>query len=239
MPIENDILNYCREYNVPIEYLMEILNDQKVLPMIRGKASEYNSYLALKRVLPVTEWTVTKLNLNAQPNTSDQDVSIMHRRTGMNLTVETKNAVRGSFKNGLRAKICVVPHFRIKCHRSRSNMSLATTSNDRYAVGCFDIVISNVSNAIIQGNTIGERLELLHNPELLEVAKEHYGVSSHAELLAATNNDWRFALSRDIAEDGFIPRTPLVRLINDPHWKSLDTIERTLLAYLTEIRNNR
>ena len=163
MTIEDDIMRYCREYNIPTEYFLEILNDQKVLPMIRGKASEYTSYLAIKDILPETEWVVNKLNLNAQTNIDDQDISITHRRTGKLLKIETKNAVRGSFTSGIRARICREPHFKVKCHRSRSNISLVGTTNDQYSEDCFDVVIANISNAIIQGNTIGNRLELLHN----------------------------------------------------------------------------
>ena len=50
-----DILKYCKEFNVPLEYLFEILQDQKVTPMIRGKAMEYNAYLMLKNYLSFSE----------------------------------------------------------------------------------------------------------------------------------------------------------------------------------------
>jgi hypothetical protein len=234
-----DVIQYCHQYNIPPEYFLEILNDQKVLPMIRGKASEYNSYLAIKNVLPPAEWVINKLNLNAQPNTADQDLSITHRRTGLQITVETKNAVRGSFRTGERARVCRSPHFKVKCHRSRSNISLAGTTNDRYSVDCFDVVVSNVSNAIIQGNTIGERLELLHDREALEVVRRHYAVEDDNLLLEAANNDWRFALSRQIAQNDFIPRTPYVMLSDDPNWHTLDSMETVLLDYLQEVRNRR
>ncbi len=239
MTLQDDVIRYCREYNIPIDYFLEILNDQKVLPMIRGKASEYSAYLAIRGVLPEREWIVTKLNLNAQTNTADQDVSITHRRTGMQLTVETKNAVRGSFKSGERARICRVPHFKVKCHRSRSNIQLAGTTNDRYSEECFDLVISNVSNSIIQGNTIGARLELLHNNELLDIVKEYYGVDNNEQLLESAYNDWRFAISREISEDGYIPRTPYVRLREDPNWNTLDSMQSVILDYLREVRSRR
>ena len=35
-----EIITYCKKFNVPIEFLFEILEDQKVTPMIRGKAME-------------------------------------------------------------------------------------------------------------------------------------------------------------------------------------------------------
>ncbi|MEI3419691.1 MAG: hypothetical protein V8R91_00740 [Butyricimonas faecihominis] len=93
------------------------------------------------------------MNLNAQNNTIDEDVSITHSKTGINLKVECKNAVRGSFNLGKRTKILKVPHFKVKCHRSRSNISLSTTTNDRYLVGDFDLLACNTSNALYEGDT--------------------------------------------------------------------------------------
>lgn len=74
-----DLLQYCRKFKVPIDYLFEILEDQKVTPMIRGKAMEYNAFLQLDNLLPKNVWSVQKLNLNAQPGTVDEDISITHR----------------------------------------------------------------------------------------------------------------------------------------------------------------
>jgi len=78
-----EIFAYCKKFNVPVEYLFEILEDQKVTPMIRGKAMEFNAYLLLESNLPKTVWSVQKLNLNAQPGFYDEDISITHRRTGI------------------------------------------------------------------------------------------------------------------------------------------------------------
>jgi hypothetical protein len=36
------LINYCQEYNIPIEYLGDTLYDPKVVPMIRGKAFEFS-----------------------------------------------------------------------------------------------------------------------------------------------------------------------------------------------------
>lgn len=32
------MLEYCRKFKIPQDYVMDILNDQKVVPMIRGVA---------------------------------------------------------------------------------------------------------------------------------------------------------------------------------------------------------
>ena len=110
--IYNSITEYCRTYNIPRENLLDILEDQKVLPMIRGKATEYIGAAVLKQVLDPGEWSVEKLNLNPQPGRPDEDVSITFRRTGYRFKAETKNAVRGSFTVGTRNR--KEPHFKVK-----------------------------------------------------------------------------------------------------------------------------
>ena len=60
MDLEQKILAYCDEYNIPVHYLFEILEDQKVVPMIRGKATEYNAYIYLQEHLDKFTWDVQK-----------------------------------------------------------------------------------------------------------------------------------------------------------------------------------
>jgi hypothetical protein len=70
------LLEYCNKYFIPPEHLFEILNDQKVTPMIRGKAIEFNLYEILRSILNENEWLVQKLNLSAQPGSPDQDIGV-------------------------------------------------------------------------------------------------------------------------------------------------------------------
>lgn len=224
-------MRYVNKFNVPIDYLFEILEDQKVTPMIRGKAMEYNAYLLLEHSLPKTSWSVQKLNLNAQPGFGDEDISITHRRTGIILKVESKSAVRGSISSNTRTRIVErrnVSGFNVKCHRSRSNISLADTSNDRYHVNSFDVIVTNVSNAIFQGGTVGETLEIVHDESLRQMLHNFYQTHSDDELRRATENDWRFCIPADIADNDYIPRTPFVRLENDTHWRPFNEIEQRL-----------
>ena len=88
------IVEYCATYNVPRENLLDILKDQKVLRMIRGKANEFIGAAILRQELDPREWSVEKLNLNAQQRTYDEDVSITYRRTGTRLKAEIKSAGR-------------------------------------------------------------------------------------------------------------------------------------------------
>ena len=43
------LIAYCKKFNVPVEHIFDILEDQKVTPMIRGKAMEYNLTLSEKQ----------------------------------------------------------------------------------------------------------------------------------------------------------------------------------------------
>lgn len=227
--IGNKIILYCQQYNIPIDYFFDILWDQKVTPMIRGKAMEYNVFVLLKKILSAKEWSVQKLNLNPQHGIYDEDIGVIHRRTGIVLKIESKSAVRGSFKDGKKAKKIKEPHFLVKCHRSRSVIKLAGTSNDRYSDDTFDIIISNPSNSILQGNTIGENLEIIHKIEYKEVLSNYYKVNNDKDLLKKCETDWRFVYPKDISENGFIPRTPYVKLIKDDDWKPIKELEKKLL----------
>ena len=239
LKLADDILKYCEKYSIPNDRLLTILEDQKVVPMLRGKAMEYHVYTQLLRILPGSAWSVQKLNLNAQQGTGDEDISVTHRKTGIILKVESKSAARDSFSSGERCRVVREPHFRVKCHRSRSNVKLAKSSNDRYSVDCFDVVVSNPVNAIYRGNTIGEGLEIIDDISLKNILYQHYSVDSDAALIRACENDWRFCLPTDIGVNGFIPRTPYVRLVSDAHWKSLSDIEKTLLLIVENRRKQK
>jgi hypothetical protein len=111
---------------------------------------EFNIYDLLKAMLDPGEWQVTKPDLNAQPGAPDTDVSVRHLLTGIELNVEVKSAVRTSMSTGKRSKKLRVPHFKVKCHRSRSNMELAGKGNDSYRADAFDLLFANPSNAVFK-----------------------------------------------------------------------------------------
>lgn len=232
--LEERIQEYCKKYNIPIQYLIEILEDQKVVPMIRGKASEYSGTLFLQDYFKDSiDWVVTKFNLNPQPGVNDQDLTIMHRKTATIIRVEVKNAVRDSFSDGYRARDCKVPHLTIKCHKSRSSLKKADTTNDRYLLGEFDLVMSNTSNSIIvSGSKTLEDFAITDNERDLKALYDYYHVNNKQDLINKCYDDWRFAVPEEIAElDGSIPRTPLVLLdaSKDPSWFTANRLEEKLL----------
>lgn len=239
----DSINDYCEDFFIPKQYLMEILEDQKVLPMIRGKASEYNAYLFLKEHLDSMIWDVQKLNLNAQNDINDEDVSITHRRTGIRLKMEVKNAVRGSFKDANRSKkdtAIPIPYFNVKCHKSRSNTKKLDTTNDRYLLGEFDIVMSNTSNALYEGGSVDAILTIIDKPKLINYLKDYYHTTSDKGLVEACFNDWRFAVPNTISADGIsVPRTPKVMLENDVNWFGIDQLSDKMQEMITQRWNKR
>lgn len=223
--VYRSIKEYCETYNIPRENLLDILEDQKVVPMIRGKAMEYIGAAVLRQALDPRDWSVDKLNLNPQPGAYDEDISVTFKRTGARLKAETKSAVRGSFRLGTR--YTKVPHFQVKCHKSRSHTGKKT--NDRYLVGEFDVLLSNVSNAIFRGKTLDRGLPLIDAPGAVEWLKDHYGISTDDELRRCAYDDWRVCLPVTIAdENGVIPRTPRVLITGDPNWFGLDQLAANL-----------
>lgn len=208
--------------------------------MLRGKAAEYDAVYTLRGILEPQSWIVNKLNLNPQPGTSDQDIGVTHRRTGTQIIIETKSAVRGSMSTGTRTRKHKVPHFNVKCHRSRSNKTLPY--NDHYLIGDFDIIVATPTNALFEGGTVGEEFELVSEPGLIEILYNYYGVSDITALIDASNKDWRFVLPTSIAENiaGFnvIPRTPSVLLKDDPNWQPLTQIQVVLEAIVRAKRSH-
>lgn len=236
--VEEQLDSYCYKYKIPKEFLFDILEDQKVVPMIRGKATEYQVYTKLKSILNPHEWVVSKLNINAQNGMHDEDVTITHQRTGVIIKVECKNATRGSMKYGTSRSKIKDPHCTIKCHKSRSDLSKAETTNDRYLVGDFDIIISNLSNAVIAGATYSENFELISDPNMIgKLASYYHCAPEYQDIFDNSFDDWRFAFATDIAENGVIPRTPVVLLENDPIWKPIEKITENLENFAREQRS--
>lgn len=101
-------------------------------------------------------------------------------------------------------------------------------TNDRYLVGEFDLLVTNTSNALYQEKT-DDYLELLNDQGMIDILMKYYRVSSESELIESCNNDWRFAIPYQIAdENGVIPRTPYVALDNDEYWFAVEKLDEQL-----------
>jgi len=69
---------------------------------------------------------------------------------------------------------------------------------------------------------------------LKKMLMEFYKVDTETKLKLACEADWRFVIPKDIATEGFLPRTPFVCLEKDPNWISIDKLEERLLEVVNE-----
>lgn len=216
--------DYCRKFSIPPKYLLNIISDLKVIPMIRGKGFEYFVCDEIEKKLDPKVWKVTKFNTNPQRNSTDADLVVKHLKSDVEIILECKTAVRGSFK--LTANLCKKPHLRVKCHKSRSNNERSYT-NDRYFADEFDIIISSPANSfIVKGD-----FELINKPAVLKFIENYYGSTSWEDVIPLSTQDIRAVLTSSIAEaDGTVPRSPIVEMENDPHWVTFDKFENLLMT---------
>lgn len=155
--MNNELINFCDLYNIPINHLGSILKDPKVIPMIRGKAFEFSIKDCLDTILSKQEWKVSKPFLNPQLGSHDQDILIEHTNTKKLITIECKLAAKGRYKYQDNKSI-----FHIKCMRSRTlgselckrlalqkgkNEQSLMIHNDQYLPEDFDLVITSLANA--------------------------------------------------------------------------------------------
>jgi hypothetical protein len=126
--VYENIENYCKMYDVPIEYLVDVISDLKVIPMIRGKGFEFSISMKLRNFLPKDQWRVENLNINAQQGIHDIDVNVLRLKDNKSIRVECKLSKNDSFKNN--------GSFKVKCMRSRtfSNNAAATRMATNYGV---------------------------------------------------------------------------------------------------------
>jgi len=180
------VKNICKEYNIPFEYLPDIINDPKVIPMIRGKGFEFSVMLALQNLLPNDQWEVNKPFTNPQLGSHDVDVRVTHKATGKIIRVECKLAKKESYRFfKTRNEI----EIKVKCMRSRTlgqekvkelarkwqiQEELLSIHNDQYLPKDFDVVITSIGNAFYRTNERTKRYEWQPTKEEQDFLKKLY-----------------------------------------------------------------
>lgn len=159
-----DLEEFCNKYNILPESLPEILQDPKVLPMIRGKAFEFSALAKFENFLDPTLWKIVKPKINPQFGSHDQDVVITHLETHTNIRVECKLAAKGKYRKVKTEIEDKTQYFEIdvKCMRSRTlgdkrakqvsaqvniPVDVIMIHNDQYLPNSFDIVVTTIANA--------------------------------------------------------------------------------------------
>lgn len=238
--MNQELIEFCELYNLPLEHLGATLKDPKVIPMIRGKAFEFSVKDRLSQILNSSIWHVSKPFVNPQLGSHDQDVLIKHIPTGIQITIECKLSAKGEYKQFENESI-----FKIKCMRSRtlgaelvqrlaplrgvSEESLSV-HNDQYMPGDFDLVITSLANAFYSTNEEGIFIwSPSHVGQLFLETKYGAGLSD-TQYQNAAFNDMYVARSSDLrisshtgvlctrrrclnkTDCGFIPNYPLLTI---------------------------
>ena len=170
---DQEIREICQKYNIALENLPAIIQDPKVLPMIRGKSFEFSTLSRFIEFLDRKEWDVSKLILNPQFGTSDEDVTLTHLKTKIKITIECKLAAKGRYRS---IKKDGKNYFQVdvKCMRSRTlgdkkiqelapkigiSENVLKIHNDQYVSSDFDIVVTSIANAFYQTDKITKSYE--------------------------------------------------------------------------------
>jgi hypothetical protein len=157
---------FCANYDLCINYIVEILEDPKVIPMIRGKSFEFSVFERFKSILSSDSYEVEVPFMNSQTGFHDIDVLITRKVDEKKFRIECKLSKKGSFSFPKDKQ----PLIRVKCMRSRTLGEEAAKQkskltgkdyksfmvhNDQYIVSDFDLVVTSLGNAFYQTNDKG------------------------------------------------------------------------------------
>lgn len=248
----NNIEQFCSHYDLSIQYLTEILNDPKVIPMIRGKSFEFTVQDYLSNILS-QDYEVSNPRLNSQSSFHDIDVSIINKHTQKEYSAECKLAKKGSFRNRLE------PSIQVKCMRSRTlgeaaaeqkartigiDSPILLIHNDQYVSSDFNLVITSIANAFFETDEMGLFVWSPSAEAKLFLTK--LGISNQQEafltMYVARSQDLtaneinKIKCSRKKCEDdncNFIPNYPTIHFDSEtgqpkPPWYPIEQIEKLL-----------
>ncbi len=230
-----ELVQFCDRYDLEVEYLTEILNDPKVIPMIRGKSFEFTVKKYISQILS-DNYIITNPRLNAQIGSYDLDVLVIHKQTQKQYSIECKLASKGSFRVSKEGN----PYLKVKCMRSRTlgdeaakqrekttgiSYNLWRVHKDQYRQEEFDFVVTSIGNAFYETD---EKGLYFWQPTLnAQQFLEKLGIKNQAEafskmliarsqdLIANENNYTSFSIQCTCRECqdlncGFIPNYPII-----------------------------
>jgi transcriptional regulator with XRE-family HTH domain len=235
-----ELVQFCQRYDLEVEYLPEILNDPKVIPMIRGKSFEFTVKKYLAQILS-DNYIIMNPRLNAQTGSYDVDVLVINRQTQKQYSIECKLASKGSFRLSKEGN----PYLKVKCMRSRTlgdeaakqrekttgiSYNLWRVHRDQYRQEEFDFVVTSIGNAFYETDEKG----LYFWKPTLNAQKflDKLGINNQADafskmfiarsrdLIANENNYTNFKIecTRQKCKDancGFIPNKPYIYFDKD------------------------
>jgi hypothetical protein len=164
----------CDKYAISLEHLDYILEDPKVIPMIRGKAFEFAARDRIAGLLSEANYKVSNPFINPQAGSDKLDVLIQQMSDNNTFRLECKLAKKGdfAFKEMTYKALPKQPFYRIKvkCMRSRTLGEKAAEitarrtgrskeehliHSDQYLPKDFDFVVTTIANAFFQTDDEG------------------------------------------------------------------------------------
>ena len=146
----------CTSYDIEFENLSDIINDPKLMPMLRGKSFEYTALRALEKILP-KNFIIEQPKSNSQLGMHDIDIQVTTPDKKQH-SCECKLGAKGKFKFDAKNEQYVLE---IKCMQSRTkgeeivkkmapkigvSVQQLEVHNDQYRKQDFDYVITTIGN---------------------------------------------------------------------------------------------
>lgn len=214
----SSLRSYCKDHSIQFKHLPSVINDPKVVPMIRGYAFEFDVFDKVKKLFSKTKrFYVEKPYMNAEIFHPDIDIKIFDTQNknsdGENSSYmgECKLAKNNSFKFRTRSKN--YPFCQIKCMRSRTlgkdkivqvanrlgiSEDLLNSHKDSYRYDHFDLVFTNLSNAFYRTNTDG-KFVLSPSDDEIEFLKLFFNTSNSKKSLKLLRKEKFFSIMKETA----------------------------------------
>jgi hypothetical protein len=246
------IKGYCKNHGLDFYTLPLLLNEPKLVPMIRGIGFEYiiQNFLESLSKSYNNQFEVLKPNINAQFNMGDIDIEIYDQKNNKRYRCECKLAKNSSFKKLENETFCYIKIMRSRTLGDEKIRETSINENipldhvaahkDSYLINKFDFVITNLRNVFYR-TTQNNIFKFNPNEEELDFLKEFYGLSSYEEIdnfllnthfyikskdLIPKNNDFK-CTRRNCSmpnECYFVPNYPKFLFNENNKWKKLDNI---------------
>ena len=252
-----EIESYCEDHGIDFESLLKIINEPKVVPMIRGIGFEYVVEKDLKKKFNKSKrFEIKKPIINAQLGTPDVDIEIFDNTKEKSIKLECKLSKNGSFS--AESRLTKNPHCKIKVMRSRTlgekNIQIVAKNEgigedvlkqhrDSYIFTHFDFVITNIRNAFYK--TIDGKFQYSPSEEEESFLKSFFKTKCSQKINKLLINNHYFIESKFLIAKGnnikctkrdctnkddciFIPNYPIFDLNQSTKWKPLSDLENYL-----------
>ena len=252
------LINYCEEHGLDFDVLPSIINEPKVVPMVRGIGYEYVVVESLKKIFRDDKrFTAGKTIVNAQLTNKGSDADIYDNELNKIIRIECKLASTKSFKE--LTKSINYPHCKIKVMRSRTlgaemidrqskkmgiSKKYLSAHKDSYTASDFDYVVTNIRNAFY----ITENNLFKFSPNKIEweFLENFFEVKDHKIIDEKLKNTHFFISSKkltpkfsgigcnrrdcpNIDDCDFIPNYPIFNLKTLDQWRPLSEIRDYLI----------